>query len=436
MRFTHVVVFTVLGLIPATARSQALPPEPRPLGVAELPPASQPAPRPSDGLALSDLEQTALANNPALLQARARVQAARGIWTQVGLYPNPVIGYSADEMGDEGMAGQQGGSIGQQLITGGKLRWNRAVASREIERLQQELAIRQWRVLTDVRTHFDDVLVAQRRIELTEQLVKIGEEGVATAEALIKAQEASRVDLLQARVEVNSTKILLTNAQKAYLAAWRMLVAVLGDPKMQPRPLLGNVEDLGPPLAWEEVLGRLVSESPELAAARAEVGRARCALQRARVEWIPDVGVDTTVAHDNSTGYDIANLGVTLPLPLFNRNQGNIAAASAELVAAQRNVERIRLDIQRRLAETFERYAGARNQVEQYKANILPDAKASLDMVVAGYQQGEFGYLSLLTAQRTFFQSNLAYIGALKELKSASAEIEGFLLKGSLEDRR
>lgn len=449
MRLTHIAALAVFSLIPATARSQAVPPtngaevrasmaqfvqppEPRPLNQSELLPAPGPGPHQAAGLTLSVLEQMALQNNPTLSQAQARVRAAQGVWQQVGLYPNPVAGYAAEDMGDNGTAGKQGGFIGQEFVTGGKLRLNRQVACQEVMRLQQELAAQQFRVLSDVQTSFYDVLVAQRTIELTDRLVKIAEQGVQAAEALLKAKEGSRVDLLQARVEGNTARILLENARNRHQGAWRRLAAVAGMPDMAPEQLAGDVEDIGLQLRWEDALSRVLSESPELAAAAAEVQAAQWATQRARVEWIPNVGVQATVQHDNASGDDVAGVQVALPLPLFNRNQGNIVAADSQLVAAQRNVERVRLSLQSRLAEVFRQYANAGQQVEKYHRTILPDAKETLDLVASGYQQGEFSYLNLLTAQRTYFQSNLAYLESLLQLKSAQVQIEGLLLNESL----
>ena len=450
MRLTFLFGFAVVSLIPLAARSQTQtppnepgtrvsmatflqPPEPKPLhNEGELLPAPVPAARGAAGLSLSDLEQMALQNNPTLSEAQARVQAAHGIWRQVGLYPNPVAGYSAGEIGNDGAAGQQGGFVGQKFVTAGKLRLNREMASQEIVRLEQELAAQQFRVLSDVRTNFYSVLVAQRTIELAERLVKIAEQGVQAAEALLEAKEGSRVDLLQARVEGNTTKILLENARNRHQGAWRRLAAVAGMPDVNPEQLAGDVEDIEAPLRWEDALSRVLSDSPELAAAAAEVQAARWTTERARVEWVPNVGVQATLQHDNSSGYDIAGMQVTLPLPLFNRNQGNIIAADAQLIAAQRNVERVRLSLQNRLAEVFRRYANAGQQVEKYRGTILPDAKETLDLVASGYQQGEFSYLNLLTAQRTYFQSNLAYLESLLQLKSAQVQIEGLLLSNSL----
>src|SRR4030042_2234798 len=102
-------------------------------------------------------------------------------------------------------------------------------------------------------------------------------------------------------------------------------------------------------------------------------------------------------------------------------------------MAAQNDVQRVQLDLQQRLASVFEQYTTARYQVEKYSRDILPSAKASLDLANKGYRPGEYNNLSLLTAQRTYFQTNLIYLEALRELRTAATAIEGNLLSGSLQ---
>ena len=102
-------------------------------------------------------------------------------------------------------------------------------------------------------------------------------------------------------------------------------------------------------------------------------------------------------------------------------------------MAAQNEVQRVQLDLQQRLAAVFEQYATARYQVEKYSRDILPNAQESLKLANQGYQQGEYSYLFLLTAQRTYFQTNLTYLDALRELRAAATAIEGNLLSDSLQ---
>ena len=384
-------------------------------------------------LSLADLEGMALANNPVLARAAARVEAARGQWVQVGLPPNPTAGYSAAEIGDSGRAGQQGGSVGQEVVTGGKLRLNRAVATQEIRVAQQEMYAERYRVLNDVRIGYYAVLIAQRRIEITAELQAIGQRSVGVVEQFVKGQEASRVDLLQARVESNTAKILHENARNDYLGAWRRLAAVLGMPQIAPVPLVGDLQAGLTDLPFEGAMQQLLVQSPELAAARANVNRAAQAVARARAEPYPNVDLQGSVQHDNSTSNDIAGVQIGIPLPILNRNQGGIRRAQAEWAAAQSEVQRLELELHQRLATVYQRYANARQQVETYTREILPDAQSSLELVTNGYRQGEIGYLLLLTSQRTFFQTNLAYLESLGQLRESTVEIDGLLLTGSLD---
>ena len=271
------------------------------------------------------------------------------------------------------------------------------------------------------------------RLELTEQLVNIGEEGVKSTEALMKAKEVARTDVLQARIEADSAKILLEKARNRHVAAWRSLAAIVGNPTMQPAPLAGNLQDGMVQLGWEDTLNRLLAESPQLASARAGVARAQAVLSRECAGRYPNVALQAGVQYDNATGDAIAGVQVGVPFPIFNRNQGNISKAQSELTAAQRDVERVQLALQQRLALVFEQYASALRQVEKYQADILPNAQESLKLVSSGYRQGEFSYLVMLTAQRTFFQTNLTYLDALRDLRSAGVAIEGNLLGDNLQ---
>ncbi len=384
-------------------------------------------------LTMADIEGTALANNPTLSQAARRIEALQGKYLQVGLLPNPSIGYLGEEIGDTGTAGQQGIVFGQRFVTGSKLGLNRAVVSHEIQRARQELEMQRYRVLNGVRARAYGVVAAQRIVELNGRLFAIGKEGVKAAGDLRRAREVGQVDVLQARIEANSAKLALGNARNEYTAAWRRLAVVMGTPEMTPTPLADHLSQQVPAFSWNETVARLLAESPELARAWSGVQLATCALSRAQAGRQPDIDVEASVRYNNATEDTTATIGVGLPLQIFDRNQGNIRKARAELSAARWEVRRVELALQDRLADVYKRYENGRQQTEQYNTDILPDAKASLELVRKGYQQGEFGYLELLTAQRTYFRANLAYRKGLRELWTASVQIEGLLLVGGLE---
>ena len=268
------------------------------------------------------------------------------------------------------------------------------------------------------------MLVAQQKIQLAEKLVDIGDQGVDTAKHLYQAQEVGQADLLQARIEANTARILAQNARNGLQAAWRSLTAVLGMPTMPQTPLAGDLRSAEQKIEWNSALQIIMATSSELAAVQANIERTRHALDRAHAEPIPNIDLQFTAQHDNATTDNIAGVQAVMPIPVWNRNQGGIAKAEAEFAAAKSDYVRLQLALQQRLAASFERYANAREQVERYENDILPDAQSSLDLVNAGYRQSEFSYLNLLTAQRTYFQTNLAYLDALAQLKENSVEIE------------
>lgn len=401
------------------------------------PTVSEVVPPPSvtgDGLTLNYFEHLALANNPTLVQANARVLAAQGRHVQAGLFPNPEVGYVASEIGNEGQAGQQGAYLAQEFVRGRKLTLSQQVAAQEIRQAMRELEAQQLRVLNDIRREFYSVLVAQESVRVTEELVVIADKAVNVSADLLEAQESGRVDLLQATVELESARIVLSNAQLRYESAWRRLGAVAGVPGMPPAEAAGDFRASPVTLDWAEELSRVLETSPQVAAARAGVARSRWVLRRAQAEPIPNVGVQANVQYDDATGYTLAGVQVGIPLPLTNRNQGGIREANAGLIAATAEVGRVELALQEQLATVFERYGRAKNQVEKYSNDILPTAKRSLDLVNLGYQSGEFGYVALLTSQRTFSTANLSYLNALDEMWSSAIEIDSLLLANGLQN--
>jgi cobalt-zinc-cadmium efflux system outer membrane protein len=349
------------------------------------------------------------------------------------LYPNPVVGYLGEEIGIGGSAGQQGAFVEQEIVTAGKLKLRRNVAGHGVDQAQHALEAQKLRVLTDVRAGYFDVLATQHMAEVNDQLLRIEEEGTRATAQLLEAKEASRVNLLQSRVETETARIRLQAARNRHQGSWRQLAAILGAPDMLPPRLAGTPDGTLPALDWHETLKRLLSTSPELAQARAGVQRAQCEVASQCAERVPNLTVMSGVQYDTDVQDTIATVQVGVPLPVHNRNQGKIYQAQAELTAAQNEVKRLELLLHNRLAAAFEEYETARYQVDRYTSEVIPQARESLELVTTGYRQGELSYLELLTAQRTFANVTLQYLDSLQQLRSKSVAIEGLLLSGGLQ---
>jgi len=400
--------------------------EPIPLPPTYAGPAQQKA------FTLDDLESMAMGNNPTLAQAAARVRAQRGNWVQQGLYPNPRLSYVGDEIGDENASGFQGFKVAQEIVTRHKLGLAQNVASNQVLQAEQEYAAQEFRVRNDVKLRFYDVLLAQRTLDLSQELERISLTNARAAQHLFEAAEVGRNDVLQAQIEADNNQLQTIKSRITEDAAWKRLAIVTGVPDMQPRPLAGDLRSDIPSVTWEDAWTHLSSSSPELSAAQAKVGAARWAVQRASADRCPNWEVEGGYSHDNATGFDTGAISVMMPIPIFNRNQGAIRQSQAELSAAEAEVERVSLDLRNRLADTYQRYAIARQMVDRYEQSILPNAKKSVELSGELYTATQISYPALLLSQRTYLQTQMSYLDALRELRTTSVLLEGLLLSDSL----
>lgn len=226
---------------------------------------------------------------------------------------------------------------------------------------------------------------------------------------------------------------------------WQQLGAVLGDPFLKPTCLAGDLEKGLPALDQETALATLLGGSPELKRAQAGVQRALAAISRARAERVPDLflragfGYSTELLETRDQRPPLRRTGpegffeIGVRLPIFNRNQGNISAAYAELEIAEREVRRVELALRARMAAVFRNYLNALRVVTQYERQVLPRAKRGYQLYLAGFKQMAAAYPQMLIAQRTLFQAQDNYIDALVEVWQSAIQIQCFLLIGGLD---
>ena len=387
---------------------------------------------PVGGLTLAELEAAALSANPTLRGAAAAVEKARGIHTQVGLYPNPTVGLMAEDVGEDGSAGQHGVFASQTFVTADKLRLNRAVESWEVEGLRHRTEAQRLRVLNGVRRQFFVALGAQRRLELAEELVSLAEEGLTAAEDLFAAEQVARPDVLQVKIQLGEVRITRRDAELEFEGAWRRLVALAGLPDRPVGRLDGALEGAVEGHEFEALFAELLAASPELAAARARVSRARAAVCRQRAQPVPNVLTQASLAYGFGGDEPIGGLQVGLPLPVFNDNRGNVAAAVADLHRAAAEVNRLELSLRARLADALRDYRRATNRVERLSEDVLPAARENLDLTEEGYRAGEFDVVRVFTARRSLFEAELARVAALADARAADVALDGLLLTDAL----
>ncbi len=385
-----------------------------------------------EALSLEDLEALAMEHNPAIRQAMFAASKAAGVRTQVGLKPNPEVGYSGQQIGDEGAAGQNGAYIEQMFVSGDKLNWNRAVLDRDVQSLLWETEAQRYRVRTDLRLQFYDALAAQRRLGLAREFRIVAVKGVDIAEKRLSALEGTKPDVLQAEIQLSEVELIVQRAELEFDAAWNSLVTIAGVPHLPPSELLGTLSSMHEGYDTELVYHELIAASPQLQAARARVDRARANIGRQSVQAIPNLTAQLGVGHDDVTGDAFANVQFGVPLPVHNKNQGNQQAAQAEFCRATQEVQRLELALRAQLLQVMRDYRVSRVSIERYENTIIPKAEETLDLSEQAYIAGEFDFLRVLTVRRTFFETNLQYVQSLASAAKAEARIDGLLLTGGL----
>ena len=383
-------------------------------------------------MTLSDFESLALNSNPTIQQLAASTRKAAGFKTQVGLRANPTVGYQGMQIADKG-TDQHAAFVEQQIITGGKLGLNQRVLNEAIRAQSWELEAQKFRIQTDIRIKFYEALSAQERIKLVTQFQEVTTKGLNVAELRKKAKEGSQVEVLQAKIQQNNVELARQQAEIAFSTAWRELAALAGNPQLAPAALVGSFDDLPQPMDWTNIQLSLLSDSPEYKAATSRVQQARANINRQDVQAIPNLTVQLAGGVDNGTNSGMLNLQVGAPIPVFNKNQGNIAAAQADYCRALLEVKRIENSIQMRLAAVSRDFDSSLAAVTKYSTEILPSAKQTLEMAEIAYKAGEFSFLEVLTVRRTYIESNLQYLSAQTQLAQADAKIKGFVLTGGLD---
>jgi cobalt-zinc-cadmium efflux system outer membrane protein len=400
-----------------------------PLELAPLPVPHEP--EYANGLTLEAIELIAVANNPAIKQASAASAKAGGIRTQVGLKPNPTFGYDGVQLADAG-TDQHSLFIEQTFVRGDKLAWNRRVIGHDVNVMNWMVETQRERLRTDIRLAFYEALAAQKRLELSREFRTVAKEGVNVSEEQVKAAVGTRPDVLQSEIQLSEVDLAIQQAEFDFSAACNELAALAGVPDLGQAPLIGNLSSGGIDRNSEDEFAQIVATSPLLAAAQARVCRAKSNLERQRVQPVSNVTGHLGAGHDNGTGHGFVNVQLSLPVPVHNKNQGNIRAAYAEYCAATQNVDRLRVSIRRDLTRVMREYQVAEASVRQYKEAILPKAQEALELVQEGRDAGEFDFLRVLTARRAYFDANIKYVVALGQLARANAKIDGLLLTGGL----
>jgi cobalt-zinc-cadmium efflux system outer membrane protein len=400
-----------------------------------LPPArSGPDGRP---MTLADLQQVALRQSPLIRQAHHDVDAARGAALQAGLYPNPNFGYDGSSIGQgdqdgQRSPGQQGGFVEQTIVTMGKLTLAREAALRDVQIREQHLRQAESELQTQVRQGYFAVLSAQKNYETNRALAQLTDELYNVLLQQLLVNQVAAYEPMQIRVLASEARNRLTQAQNRYQTAWKQLAATLGTPLMPLTALAGQIDMPVPHFDHDRVLDHVLTRHSDVLSARLGVDKARFLARLAEVQPYPDLTLRVGFQKDYTTPPfgTIANVNVAFPFPLWNRNQGNIQSAQANLRRALDDDMRVRNELASRVAEVFERYDNNRTILNNYRMEILPDQVQAYRAAVARHAAlggKDVPYNDLVTSQQTLAGLIANYLAALGDQWTAVVDIANLL---------
>ncbi|MFK5920636.1 MAG: TolC family protein [Verrucomicrobiota bacterium] len=389
-----------------------------------------------DNLMLKNALALTLKGNPELIGFEYDIRSADALILQANLRPNPTLDTELEAFGGTGAfrganSTESTLSLGQLIERGGKrnFRTNLARSQREVKRLEYEIKKRA--VLVQTALRFIDVLEAQRRIIVNEEIVELTRQFEPVIKRRIEAGKGNPLELTKSKIAISSAMVELDQAKRALFSAREKLSAQWGVVEPRFSRVLGEFESIAPIAPLEELRNQLVT-NPRLLSYKAEGERAKASLNLARATGKPDVTIWGGVRRYSISDDTAFVVGVSVPLPLFNRNQGGIRAASEQQqkVKAQRGAVVIQLSAE--LTAAYRKFTSSHAEIKVLRDEILPAAEIAQKQVKEGYQLGLFRYLEVLDTQRTLSTARLQLIQAFSNYRDALAQIEGLTGAASL----
>ena len=394
---------------------------------------------PASELTIEELVARALADNPDLRATRAEVDAAGGRLRQAGLRPNPEL----DLGGQKALSPDNNLTVTLRLPLdlndrrGGRV----AVAEQDLELKRKQLADRERRLRTDVRMKAGEVLAARRNLQTTDELLDVNRSALRVVGNRVREGAAPTIDENLQLVEVNrldANRQLLSSRVEIATLQLKLLAGMAAD---APLTVRGELTTSPPTLERAEAVQRALASRPDLAAARADVAVARAMIRKEQAEGRWDASVNVGYMRQEF-GFGLNGLtnsgqtrpiqdtfhyfggGVTIMLPVLNRNQGNIAAAEAGARAAERRLEFTTLTTQQEVEAAFAQHEAARRSLEIYGRGVRDVARRNLDVVRQSYELGRGSLLDVIAEQRRFIDVETGYTDVLKQVYDAAVEVE------------
>jgi len=375
-------------------------------------------------LTLDRAQELAAAHCPELSSAQHEVDATSGGVVQAGAWRNPELTTTVEDF--RSRTRTTTATIGIPLELGGKRSARLSAAQRARDVAAAQLANSKAKVRAQVVARYFGLVVAQERLRLANDSAKLAAKAADVVGRRVDAGKVSPVDATRAKVDAANAQLGVAEAQSEVNAARQTLAALWGESQPRFDDVDGDLSGV-PAGASSAELMRDLDNAPLLRATRLEIDRRKALVDVERSKAVPDVVVSLGAKRDNELGLTQAVVGISVPLPLFDRNQGAVYEASKRAEKAQDEYEAARVQLLADLSQATAQLSTAQASLSVLRDTVLPAAQQAYDASTTGFEAGKFGFLDVIDAQRSLLEARSRYLNTLGAAYQASTAIARLL---------
>jgi len=378
-----------------------------------------------ESLTLEQALEIAERQHPQLAEAHALVEAAAGRAQQAGTFPNPEAIVGAQQIpfnSDQSNQREYVAGVAQPIPLGGRLG-----KAHEAELMEREVRVRGLEVARRdlrkrVQAAFATALYQDEAFQAQSRIAQSYDKAVATTKARVDAGDAVPEELARVEMEFARAKVEVQRSQSLREQAMLRLVAAIDDSRLSVKSLAGSLDTTFEIPTLESLVASLSTQS-EFTMADASLRASNVRIELAKAERIPDVKVEALYHRLEATKENTFDIGLSIPLPLFNRNQGKLREARAEAAAAEARLRMTENELNLRLRESYAQLTSALATSRALQTEILPRAETVLKSAESRYAAGDTSLADVLPVRRDWAAIQLSHLESLRDVMQAWATL-------------
>jgi cobalt-zinc-cadmium efflux system outer membrane protein len=386
---------------------------------------------PNDVLTLRHVLALTLMNNPELKVFSLEMRAAEARELQAGLWPNPALEIGVEDVGGSGVRSGFGAAettiqLSQLIELGNKAQKRRKVASLEKELTGWDYQAKRLEVLTEASKSYVELLAIQEKAKLLAGLVDVSEQTARIVTQRVDAGKDSPLEKTKASVALSGVQLEHQQALQELETARKIVASFWGNEQPKFMRAEGQLETVTDIPEINDLQQKLI-QNPQLARWEKEIARDKAALELAKSKALLDISIGAGVKRFNESDDNALVFGVTIPLPISDRNQGGRMEAAYNLSKSYEEQRAVRIEVMNQFNQIFTELSVSLNKIKGLQDSILPGAREVFGASQTAYTEGKIDYLNVLDAQRTYFVSQTEYIETLVSYHKAKTDMEGLV---------